>query len=182
MNIPSLQYREMFSEGLQQFFRVSMLCECLGWTFDGVETALQVTHLKWRNNVFELSCLKIRMLMAWGSSKCGECPWSSSSVLDYWPPGHVIPRPAWFMHLCQKHVSPIIDCLRDSPAHFNSFNSLAPGRIRAQPQYKDGLFRYWDFHKDKMVMRPSYLYNGNSYTGKMTFLYWNGPLDTILKI
>ena len=24
-------------------------------------------------------------------------------------------------------------------------------------------------------IRPSYLYNGNSYTGKIAFLYWDGP-------
>ena len=35
-----------------------------------------------------------------------------------------------------------------------------------------------DFHdKDKTVMRPSYLYNGNPYTGKNTSLYWDGPQD-----
>ena len=35
-------------------------------------------------------------------------------------------------------------------------------------------------------MRPSYLYNGNSYTGKMTSFYWDGSLsyykdETILR-
>ena len=28
---------------------------------------------------------------------------------------------------------------------------------------------------DKTILRPSYLYNGISYTGKMTYLYWIGP-------
>ena len=33
---------------------------------------------------------------------------------------------------------------------------------------------YMDFrYKDKTVMRPSYLYNGNPYTGKAVFLYRN---------
>ena len=32
---------------------------------------------------------------------------------------------------------------------------------------------------DKMVVRPSYLYNGISYTGKMTPLYWKSPLVLI---
>ena len=42
----------------------------------------------------------------------------------------------------------------------------------AQFQYKDRLSRYRDSHyKDKTVSRPSYLYNGNSYTGKTTSLY-----------
>ena len=37
---------------------------------------------------------------------------------------------------------------------------------RALFQYKDGLSKYGDFHcKDKTVMRPSYLYSGNSNTG-----------------
>ena len=30
-------------------------------------------------------------------------------------------------------------------------------------------------HKHRMVMRPSYLYNGNPYTGKTASLYWNDP-------
>ena len=34
-------------------------------------------------------------------------------------------------------------------------------------------YKYRDSHyKDKMVVKPSHLYNGNSYTGKMTSLYW----------
>ena len=45
---------------------------------------------------------------------------------------------------------------------------------RALFQYKDGLSRYGDFHyKDKTVMRPYYLYNGNTYIGKMVSLYWD---------
>ena len=43
-------------------------------------------------------------------------------------------------------------------------------------QYENSLSRYVDFHyKEKMVVRLSYLYNGNSHTGKTTSLYWNGP-------
>ena len=33
---------------------------------------------------------------------------------------------------------------------------------------------------DKTILRPSYLNNGISYTGKMTSLYWIGALDAIL--
>ena len=29
-------------------------------------------------------------------------------------------------------------------------------------------------YKDKTVGRPSYLYNGNFYTGKKASLYWDG--------
>ena len=33
-----------------------------------------------------------------------------------------------------------------------------------------------DFHSnDRIVVRPSYLYDENSYTGKTTSLYWDGP-------
>ena len=36
------------------------------------------------------------------------------------------------------------------------------------------VFRYGDFHyQDRTVVRPSYLWNGNSYTGKMPSLYWD---------
>ena len=50
-------------------------------------------------------------------------------------------------------------------------------------QYKDHLYWYGDFHyKDKTVMRPSYLYNDNPYTGKTTSLYWGDPLITIFFI
>ena len=43
-------------------------------------------------------------------------------------------------------------------------------------QYIHCLFKYWDSHdQDKMVSRPSYLYNGFPYTGK-TSLYWISPL------
>ena len=38
-------------------------------------------------------------------------------------------------------------------------------------QYKNHLSRYGDFHyKDETDIRPSYLYNENSYTGKMVSL------------
>ena len=49
---------------------------------------------------------------------------------------------------------------------------------RALSEYKDGLSEYGDFHyKDETVVRLSYLYNGNSYTGKAEILYWDGPLN-----
>ena len=38
-------------------------------------------------------------------------------------------------------------------------------------------YRYRKYHcGDKTILRPSYLHNGISYTGKMTSLYWNGAL------
>ena len=34
----------------------------------------------------------------------------------------------------------------------------------------------WDFHyRNKTVVRPSYLYDENSYTSKAIHLYWDGP-------
>ena len=49
-------------------------------------------------------------------------------------------------------------------------------RNRASSQYNDRLSGYRDFHyKDKTVVRPSYLYNGNSYSGKTTSVHWHGP-------
>ena len=40
--------------------------------------------------------------------------------------------------------------------------------------------RYGDFHyKEKRDLRPSYLYNRYSWTGKTTSLYWNGPLFVV---
>ena len=45
---------------------------------------------------------------------------------------------------------------------------------RATFHYKDHLIGCGNMHyKDKTVMRPSYLHNGNPYTGKMTSLYWD---------
>ena len=54
-------------------------------------------------------------------------------------------------------------------------HSKATGAVS---QCKDRLFIYGDFYyKDKTVMRPSYLYNGNPYTGKTAYLYWDNPQD-----
>ena len=37
---------------------------------------------------------------------------------------------------------------------------------------------HMDFHyKDKTVMKLSYLYDGNSYAGKTSPLYWDGAMD-----
>ena len=56
---------------------------------------------------------------------------------------------------------------------FQSNRCLALGSIWRRS------FHAWDFHfKDKTVVRPSYLYNGNSYTGEIfvlaTFLFETG--------
>ena len=35
----------------------------------------------------------------------------------------------------------------------------------------------WFPYGDKMVVRPSYLHNGNPYTGKTASFYWDAPLN-----
>ena len=48
------------------------------------------------------------------------------------------------------------------------------GAPRAYFQYEDRFSRYEDSHyEDKTVARPSYLYHGNSYIGKIVYLYWD---------
>ena len=54
---------------------------------------------------------------------------------------------------------------------------------RALFRYKDCTSRYRDFHfKDKMVLWPSYLYNGNPYTDETASLYQIGPLEATLTV
>ena len=44
-------------------------------------------------------------------------------------------------------------------------------------------FQYRKSHRgDKTILRPSYLHNGISYTGKMTSLYWIRALITIITV
>ena len=61
---------------------------------------------------------------------------------------------------------------------FHVMASSCTGTLTTEPRPDlsvDALSRYGIFHyKDKTVVRPSYLCNGNPYTGK-TFLYWDGP-------
>ena len=47
---------------------------------------------------------------------------------------------------------------------------------RARLNIKMILLAYGNFnYKDKTVVRPCHRYNGNSYTGKTTSLYWDDP-------
>ena len=53
---------------------------------------------------------------------------------------------------------------------------LPLGRIKTPLWFKDSLSGFWDFHyKDTTVVRPSYLYHGNSFIGKTVSLYWDTP-------
>ena len=57
---------------------------------------------------------------------------------------------------------------------FHSETTWAPS------QFKGRLFRYGDFHdKDTTVVRPSYLYNGNSYIDNTFSLYWELVISII---
>ena len=52
---------------------------------------------------------------------------------------------------------------------------------RASFQNKVCLSKYGNpLYKAKMVMKQIYLYNGNSYTGEMASLCWDGPLDNFI--
>ena len=59
------------------------------------------------------------------------------------------------------------------------YNNSITYEIIAHPACNQGpgLSRYGDFYnKDKTVVGPSYLHNGNSCTGKtMMSLYWDSP-------
>ena len=54
---------------------------------------------------------------------------------------------------------------------------------RALSQYKDHLSRYGKlYYKDKTVVRPSYLYYGNSYTGRMIFILKRATDPQVLQL
>ena len=53
------------------------------------------------------------------------------------------------------------------------------GAPRAYIQYEERFSRYGDSHyEDKTVARPSYLYYGNSYIGKIVSLYWDDSVSS----
>ena len=56
--------------------------------------------------------------------------------------------------------------------------------IRALIQYKDDIsYQYKKSHCGaKTILRPSYLHNGISYTGKTTSLYWIKALDILRQL
>ena len=93
-------------------------------------------------------------------------------------------------------IFPIKCCFREPcvcwhiPIQSNSFafpwipspqGSLAFGQPQActGPRFNIKMTSYW-YRKshcgDKTILRPSYLHNGISYTGKTTSLYWIGAL------
>ena len=49
-------------------------------------------------------------------------------------------------------------------------------RLRVKFQYEDPLSRYRNPHyKETMGVKQFHLYNGNSFTSKTSYLYWNVP-------
>ena len=63
---------------------------------------------------------------------------------------------------------------------FHSILVLGPG---GWINIKMSSYQYRKSHcRDKTILRPSYLHNGISYTGKMTSLYWIRALKTYLII
>ena len=56
------------------------------------------------------------------------------------------------------------------------------GQEHAGPRFNIKMTSYWykkSHCRDKTILRPSYLHNGISYTGKTTSLYWIGALVTV---
>ena len=74
---------------------------------------------------------------------------------------------------------PYVDYTIFSP--FSVCSRLTPGpRLKIKTFFG---YHQWDFHyKDKTVARLFYLYNGNPFTVKTTFLYWDGPPGTLQTI
>ena len=49
------------------------------------------------------------------------------------------------------------------------------GEAKTLSQYINGPSNFGKFHyKNKGVVKPCFLYNGNCHTGKTTYLYWDG--------
>ena len=80
----------------------------------------------------------------------------------------------WNCKICWNRLS-----LYHGPIQHDVGNSLTTTVAGQKPDPRldiKSLFRYGDSHyKDKTVVRPSYLYNGNPFTGTATSSYWDGP-------
>ena len=62
--------------------------------------------------------------------------------------------------------------------------TIGSSESRAPIQYKDDILPI-SHCGDKTILRPSYLHNGISYSGKMTYLYWIRAqllLDTVRNV
>ena len=80
------------------------------------------------------------------------------------------PWPNWLTELPAVRWFVIMGDLSSSP---KGVYWTRPEAFRAPIQYKMTSYQYRKSHcGDKRVLRPSYLHNGISYSGKMTSLYW----------
>ena len=106
------------------------------------------------------------------------------------PPATTMPIPLWLLRHHWKILlnmyfdlqPPNESCLREASCCGNNL-VVTPHTVGFEEktsvlsQYNDHLPSYGDFHsKDEMIVRPSYLYDGNLYTGETASLYWVEPL------
>ena len=101
--------------------------------------------------------------------------WASLTISVFWMSKHYVRKfviVEWFIHwsnppdvLCRVCFSNSLSGKRISKSTELYFKGHA---IRALSEYKGRLSRHVNYHyKDKTVSRPSYLYDGNSYDGKV---------------
>ena len=85
------------------------------------------------------------------------------ALLKYWKPKVVI------IERCRQQCN---QWLRSLHHNYSRFSSAGPWF-----NIKMSSYQYRKFHcGDKTILRPSYLHNWISYTGKTTSLYWIGAL------
>ena len=90
-----------------------------------------------------------------------------------------------------KHLSEISKSMTDE-SRYNGLQHnvisykgcwLTQKKGRGRFNIKTLSYQYRNYpYKCKMVVRPSHLYNGNSYTDKTTSLYWVDPRDLFLYV
>ena len=92
--------------------------------------------------------------------------------------------PLYTIHSCARFSSMVAQTFSNWEKTLHSWRDISltetvlsyiQKRTRALIQYKMTSYQYRKSHcGDKTILRPSYLHNGISYTGKMTSLYWIG--------
>ena len=88
-------------------------------------------------------------------------------LLPTWVPSNHTPGKVWDEIVCPfpNFNGCTVDVWESTSNCFSHFVALI--------RYKDHIFQVYEVHcGDKMILRPFYLHNGISYTGKMTSLYW----------
>ena len=133
-------------------------------------------HKKWNKfaileKVIRL-CWQIQKLWQWhsmgSSSGCGHQVIEKSATIRLWTPGH------WEI----SHQAVDTRVLRNQPPSGCGHQVIEKSAIRLWTpggwfNKNMSSYQYRKTHcGDKTILRPSYLHNGISYTGKMTSLYW----------